>query len=69
MDQNETLEVFKTFDKNNDGFIDKQELKEALQMLKIEEDPEESDKLFEQVDKNGDNKINFTEFCLFVHQI
>ena len=46
-----------------------QELKEALQMLKIEEDPEESDKLFEEVDKNGDNKINFTEFCLFVHQI
>lgn len=55
--------VFATFDKNGDGFITRQELRESLKGMRILMTDEELDELVSKSDDNGDGLIDFDEFC------
>ena len=53
--------AFKMFDKDDSGFISKDEVKESLQKIqKFSE--EELNEIINQVDENGDGEISFDEF-------
>jgi Ca2+-binding EF-hand superfamily protein len=60
----ELKKVFSTFDKNGDGFITKQELKESLRNIRIFMNEKEIDDIVVKFDSNGDGLIDFEEFCL-----
>jgi len=52
---------FRLFDKNNDGFIDKTELKAILQKIlpKFQLPDSEIQRMISNVDKNNDGKIDY----------
>jgi calcium-dependent protein kinase len=53
--------AFRMFDKDDSGFISKDEIKESLQKIqKFTE--EELNEIINQVDENGDGEISFEEF-------
>ncbi|CAL1359136.1 unnamed protein product [Linum trigynum] len=58
----EITSVFATFDKNGDGFITKQELKESLKNIRIFVTETEVEEMVVKVDSNGDGLIDFEEF-------
>ncbi|GFY99717.1 EF hand calcium-binding protein family [Actinidia rufa] len=62
-DKAELKKVFATFDKNNDGFITKQELSESLRNIGIHMSEGEVAGMVEKVDSNGDGLIDLGEFC------
>ncbi|KAH6772409.1 hypothetical protein C2S52_004800 [Perilla frutescens var. hirtella] len=55
--------VFATFDKNNDGYITRYELRESLQKIGIAAGERDVDEMVQKVDSNGDGLIDFDEFC------
>jgi Ca2+-binding EF-hand superfamily protein len=59
---------FQLFDTNNDGFIDKKELKVILQKIlpKFQLPDDEIQRMISNVDKNNDGKIDYNgnEFFL-----
>ena len=57
-------ESFEKVDTNHDGFVEPQELKAFLESLGQEEeiDDETVQNLINNIDENGDHKINFQEF-------
>ncbi|KAG8367433.1 hypothetical protein BUALT_Bualt16G0071500 [Buddleja alternifolia] len=55
--------VFGTFDKNNDGYITKQELKESLKNIGFSAGEADVEDMVAKVDSNGDGLIDFDEFC------
>ncbi|KAK0571579.1 hypothetical protein LWI29_018348 [Acer saccharum] len=62
---NKTVElkrVFAMFDKNGDGFITKQELRESLKNLRLMVTEKEAEEMVVKVDANGDGLIDFDEF-------
>ncbi|XP_047157387.1 calmodulin-like protein 3 [Vigna umbellata] len=54
--------VFSTFDKNGDGFVTKQELRESLRNIGILMTDKEVDDIVVKYDSNGDGLIDFEEF-------
>ncbi|EXB75278.1 putative calcium-binding protein CML28 [Morus notabilis] len=58
----ELRKVFATFDKNNDGFITKQELKDSLKNIRIFMTDKEVEDMVMKSDSNGDGLIDFEEF-------
>jgi Ca2+-binding EF-hand superfamily protein len=54
--------VFKSFDKDNDGSIDTNELKTAMQRLGLTKDDKVIQQLIKDVDTNKNGKIEFDEF-------
>ncbi|CAN6681245.1 unnamed protein product [Malus baccata var. baccata] len=60
----ELKQVFATFDKNSDGFITTQELKESLKNIRIFMSDAEVEEMVKKVDANGDGLIDFDEFCM-----
>jgi len=54
------FETFSMFDKDNSGFITKDEILNALKAQKSQE--KEIEKYIQDVDKNGDGKIDYKEF-------
>lgn len=54
--------VFATFDKNNDGYITKQELRESLNNIGIFASKDDVEDMVGRVDSNGDGLIDFDEF-------
>lgn len=57
----EEIELFNSFDSNNDGYITKKELKKGLLRLKKRTD-EEIDAIMESMDTDKNGAINFNEF-------
>uniref|UniRef100_A0A5B7BIF3 Putative calmodulin-like protein 3 n=1 Tax=Davidia involucrata TaxID=16924 RepID=A0A5B7BIF3_DAVIN len=55
--------IFATFDKNNDGFITKKELRESLKNIGMLMTEREVEEMVEKVDSNGDGLIDLDEFC------
>ncbi|XVE63688.1 hypothetical protein DITRI_Ditri07aG0040000 [Diplodiscus trichospermus] len=60
----EMKRVFATFDKNGDGFITKQELRESLKNIRLFITEKEVEEMVVKVDANGDGLIDFDEFCI-----
>lgn len=60
----ELRRVFSTFDKNGDGFITKQELRESLRNIRIFMTDKEVDDVVAKYDSNHDELLDFQEFCL-----
>ncbi|KAK4431759.1 Calmodulin-like protein 3 [Sesamum alatum] len=61
--RNELRGVFATFDKNNDGYITREELRESLKNIGISAGERDVADMVEKVDSNGDGLIDFDEFC------
>ncbi|XP_031132094.1 calmodulin-like protein 3 [Ipomoea triloba] len=62
-DKEELKGVFATFDKNGDGFITKQELKDSLKNIGISMEDKDIAEMMEKVDENKDGLIDLHEFC------
>merc|ERR1712146_597781 len=59
---NEIREAFELFDTDGSGSIDAKELKVAMRALGFEPKKEEIRKMVSDLDKDGDNTIDFTAF-------
>lgn len=55
--------VFATFDKDDDGYITKKELRESLEKIGIAAGEKDVEDMVQKVDANGDGLIDFGEFC------
>ncbi|KAK8568713.1 hypothetical protein V6N13_106607 [Hibiscus sabdariffa] len=58
----ELKRIFATFDKNGDGFITKQELRESLTNIRMFLTENDVEEIVMKVDRNGDGLIDFDEF-------
>lgn len=58
----EISEAFKLFDKDDSGFIDTEELKDAMRALGFVYDKKKVKDLMEQADKDGSGQIDQEEF-------
>jgi calmodulin len=58
-------DCFKAFDKDNNGYITREELGQALRQTSIEMSGEELDEMINAVDKNNDGKIGLDGFNYF----
>jgi calcium-dependent protein kinase len=54
--------VFSSFDKNNSGYIDIQELRDVSKELGAELDQAELEECLKDLDVNKDNKVTYDEF-------
>lgn len=61
-EKEELLHVFKLFDKDGNGLITKEELKEGLNKLGERMSEQDILELVEAADIDGDGNINFEEF-------
>ncbi|XP_044504708.1 probable calcium-binding protein CML23 [Mangifera indica] len=61
----EVRKVFNKFDKNGDGRISSDELKDILHALGSKTSPEEVRRVMQEIDKDGDGYIDFDEFVAF----
>ena len=64
--------VFNEFDSDKSGFIDVNEMKNALEQMFGETEHVETvlaDMMVKLGDKNGDNKLDFEEFCNWCDQM
>lgn len=57
----EIKSIFVLYDTNNNGTLCKKELIEALSATGYDDD--EIEEMFEDFDTDGDNEIDFEEFC------
>lgn len=55
--------VFATFDKNSDGYITKQELRDSLNNIGMAMSEKDIADMIRRVDSNGDGLIDLDEFC------
>lgn len=68
----EIKEAFVVFDVNRDGFIDAAELQRVLGLLGLRQygsDIERCKRMIQNVDSNGDGKIDFHDFVKFMETI
>ena len=54
--------MFEEYDKDNSGFLTKQEIKDALKEANVSISIEELDKIVDQLDVDNNDMINYTEF-------
>jgi len=59
---NDVEAVFNSFDKNQDGSLDRDEIKEALEAAGRPADDATVDKSMEALDTNKDGKVSLKEF-------
>ena len=65
----EILEVFKEFDVNGDGVISRKEFYRMLRSIGQNPKEKEVDRLFDQLDQNNNNKIEFNELLKMVEHV
>uniref|UniRef100_H2YWY3 EF-hand domain-containing protein n=1 Tax=Ciona savignyi TaxID=51511 RepID=H2YWY3_CIOSA len=58
--------AFKVFDRNQDGFISRDELREVLQTMTENPTEEELTEMMLEADTNGDGRIDYCEFVEMV---
>ncbi|XP_020376327.2 EF-hand domain-containing family member B [Rhincodon typus] len=61
------LEAFRHYDKNGDGKIDREELRDVCIQFNLNLDPKLIDQLIEYCDTEGKGTINFLEFANFLN--
>ncbi|XP_055512413.1 EF-hand domain-containing family member B [Leucoraja erinacea] len=61
------LEAFRHYDKNGDGKIDQEELRDVLSQFNLKLDPKIMDDLFDYCDLEGVGAINFLQFANFLN--
>ncbi|MED6208106.1 hypothetical protein PIB30_041896 [Stylosanthes scabra] len=69
LSKEELRKVFSTFDKNGDGFITGQELKDSLRNIRMSMTDTEIDDIVVKFDSNGDGLLDFQEFCLLTREL
>ncbi|KAF1804504.1 hypothetical protein V8B55DRAFT_1499840 [Mucor lusitanicus] len=60
--ENDLLEAFKVFDKDQDGSITQDELRSVMSNLGQKLSSQELDEMIKEADIDGDGKINYKEF-------
>jgi len=68
IDDAEMLAAFKQFDKNGDGKITKQELKEAMHNLGQKLSDQEIEEMIKGADKNNDGSVDYKEFVAMMKE-
>ena len=64
----EMLAMFRAADKNNSGFIDRNELQECLLSIGINPSQSELDEFMRKFDKNQDSQISIDEFRFIIEE-
>ena len=62
----ELREIFRSFDRNNDGSLTQLELGSLLRSLGLKPSPEQLETLIQKTDKNSNGLIEFSEFVSLV---
>lgn len=65
-DLEEAKRIFDKFDKDNNGYITKKELKKAMRNLGQKMSAEEVHKMLADMDTDKNGTIDFEEFCKFI---
>lgn len=60
--EEDLIEAFKMFDKDNNGFISAAELRHVMTTLGEKLTEEEADEMIKEADMNNDGQINYQEF-------
>ena len=66
MEFEEMVHLFKTYDANDSGDIDKHEARKILLAMDMEATLEKAEELMALVDQDGSGEIEFDEFCEFI---
>lgn len=66
--EDELLEAFKIFDRDGNGVLTKDELKDIMTKMGDPLSDEEAEEFLKQADLDGDGKINYKEFCRLICQ-
>jgi calmodulin len=61
-DEEDMMNVFRVFDKDGDGYITAEELKQAMLNLNEEVTDEDIEDMIREADDNGDGTVNYEEF-------
>lgn len=59
---NELYQAFKVFDSDGDGFVTFEEFTRAMKTLGLETETQKIRDLFQELDGNNDDKVDFYEF-------
>lgn len=65
-DSSSMIQAFRIFDKDGDGYITMYELGQTLANLGERLSQAELQEMIGKVDKDGDNKLDYHEFCLLM---
>jgi len=60
--EEEFCKAFEMFDKNSDGYITVEELRDAMKSMGEKISFEEAEEEIRKADKDGDNRMNYKEF-------
>ena len=64
--EDELKERFKLFDRDGNGFIDRDELRTVMQQLGEKLSEDEIEEMIEDADKDGDGQIDYNEFVKYM---
>ena len=60
--EKELLQAFQVFDKNKDGFISVDELRQVMATLGETQSQEEIEEMIKEADQDGDGQVDYNEF-------
>ena len=61
--------AFEMLDRDGNGYIDEKELQEIIGGMQAQSEKDTVKRLIQEVDQNGDCKIDFSEFKRMIQQI